>query len=135
MSVIFQKIELRPANSANKQSLTRLFLSNAAEMSVYIARQALQSYKQHVLDPIVKTIAQPPASALDAFYFKEVQDYVMIIEGHKIPSAELQIDIFHDCLYFFGQRRFDTRLTAHERWLSWIYHKALRAAKAGMLIH
>lgn len=102
-------------------------------MSIYIARQALQTYKQQVLDPIIKMLSQSPPNALDAFYLKDVQDYIMAIEGHRIPSRELQHDILHDCLEFFGQRRFDTTLSAHERWLSWIYNKALRSARAGVL--
>lgn len=103
-------------------------------MSVYLARQALQVYKQQALDPVLKVLAQPPTtSALDALYLKELQDYVMAIEGHSIPSYDLQMEILEDCVRFFAERRFNTQLSAHERWLSWMYHRALRSARAGFL--
>ena len=103
-------------------------------MSVVFARQALEHYKQQVLDPVLKMMAQPPTSAIDAIYVNEVQDYVMAIEGHKVPSYDLQVEILSDALRFFGERRFNTRLSAHERWLSWLYYKSLRSARAGVLV-
>jgi hypothetical protein len=103
-------------------------------MSVYLARQALQHYKHQVLDPVLKIMAQPPTSALDAIYLKEIQDFVMAIEGHRQPSYDLQMEILSDALRFFGERRFNTQLSAHERWLSWLYYKSLRSARAGVLV-
>ncbi len=100
-------------------------------MSLYIARQALQVYKQCCLDPILKMMQNPPTVYVDAFYFKDIQDYVMAIEGHSEPSYELQVEILEECIRFFGKRRFDTTLSAHDRWLSWLYHKSLRSARAG----
>lgn len=103
-------------------------------MSVFFARQALQHYKTVVLDPVLKMMAQPPTSAIDAVYIKEIQDYVMAIEGHKEPTYDLQLEILTDALRFFGDRRFNTQLSAHERWLSWLYYKSLRSARAGALV-
>lgn len=102
-------------------------------MAVYLARQGLQVYKQQVLEPVIKMMAQPPSSALDAVYLKEIQDYVMAIEGHIQPSFDLQVEILEDAVRFFAERRFNTQLSAHDRWLSWMYHKVLRSARAGVL--
>lgn len=102
-------------------------------MAVYLARQGLQIYKQQTLEPVLQVVAQPPNSALDAVYLKEIQDFVMAIEGHIQPSHTLQIEILEDALRFFAERRFNTQLSAHDRWLSWMYHKALRATRAGVL--
>lgn len=102
-------------------------------MTVYLARQGLQVYKQQVLEPVIKMMAQPPTTSFDSVYLKEIQNYVMAIEGHIQPSSTLQIEILEDAVCFFSERRFNTQLSAHDRWLSWMYHKALRSAKAGVL--
>jgi len=102
-------------------------------MTVYLARQGLQVYKQQVLEPVIKVIALPPTTSIDAVYVKEIQDYVMAIEGHIQPSSTLQVEILEDAVRFFGERRFNMQLSAHDRWLSWMYHKALRSARASVL--
>jgi hypothetical protein len=102
-------------------------------MAVYLARKGLDVYKQHVLEPVIKLIALPPTTAFDSLYLKEIQDYVMVIEGHIQPSSTLQIEILEDVVRFFAERRFNMQLSAHDRWLSWMYHKALRSARAGVL--
>ena len=102
-------------------------------MAVYLARQGLHVYKQQVLEPVIKVLAQPPTTAFDSIYMKEIQDYVMAIEGHIQPSSTLQVEILEDAVRFFAERRFNMQLSAHDRWLSWMYHKALRSAKAGAL--